>query len=451
MNPVARCCVMLIAAVAAAAPVTAAAPAAPPPPETTQAAPVAASPALTERIGELVAILNGTGDYDAYFASVFQTQVPKAAFAGVVAQLVQSAGPLERIESVTPVSPYAAMIVIGFRDGLAAGRIVVDPAAPHQVTGLFVEGVTAREKTLGEIGAALDALPGRTGFALARLGDGPPTWIARSHADDGFAVGSAFKLVVLAELVRAIKAGDKHWQDVVTLDGLAGSGGAYSTAPAGTRVTYRELAEKMISVSDNSAADILLKALGRSKVEAMLPMLGVADPARDRPFLSTVEMFKLKGSQGGAVAARYLALAPVARSAMLDGEVASLPVSAIDPMLFKDGKPVLIDHLEWFFTPADMVRIMDWIRRHSTTGAATEARTILGINSGIGASAASAWKYVGYKGGSEPGVINMTLLLQGKDGAWYALTASSNDPAHDIQLARFAGLVTRAASLAAPR
>ena len=44
----------------------------------------------------------------------------------------------------------------------------------------------------------------------------------------------------------------------------------------------------------------------------------------------------------------------------------------------------------------------------------------------------------------------MTLLLQAKNGDWYVLTGSWNDPAQAVAEARFIGLIGRAAELAAP-
>jgi hypothetical protein len=236
---------------------------------------------------------------------------------------------------------------------------------------------------------------------------------------------------------------------MVTLDGSPLPGGHYTIVPAGTKVTLRELAQKMISASDNSATDILLQHLGRSRVEAMLTVVGIADPKGMTPFPGTLEMFKLKGVPG--LAERYLALDPGARRRFLDNEVAHTPITAISPTLFQGGKPVRIDRLEWFATPTDLIRVMDWLRRNSAAGPGAEARAILGLNSGIVQPAAAQWKWVGYKGGSEPGVIHMTLLLEGKDGGWYALSSSWNNPAASVDDLRFAGLIGRAAELAAPR
>src|SRR3546814_6270318 len=101
---------------------------------------------------------------------------------------------------------------------------------------------------------------------------------------------SAFKLVILAELVREIAGGKRHWDDPITLDGGDLPGGFYADKAKGTIATIRDLATKMVSVSDNSATDILLHALGRDKVEAVLPVVGIKEPAGMRPFLSTLEM-----------------------------------------------------------------------------------------------------------------------------------------------------------------
>ena len=97
----------------------------------------------------------------------------------------------------------------------------------------------------------------------------------------------------------------------------------------------------------------------------------------------------------------------------------------------------------------DMARVMDWLRRHSESGPGAEARAILSINPALPAPVAGKWAFVGYKGGSEPGVIHMTYLLQGKDGGWYVLSGGWNNPAAGVDEVRFASLMSRAAELAA--
>ncbi|MBC9034938.1 serine hydrolase [Sphingomonas sp. JC676] len=414
------------------------------------AAVVEAAPALKARLKELVTILAGTGSYESFFSPSFQAQVPKAQFEAINAQLTAANGPVVGVEGIQLDTPYSGTATLSFRDAIASILIVVDPNEPHQVVGLLIKGISAREKSLDEVTAAMKGLHGASGFALARLGSGAPQLLIQHNADRAFAIGSAFKLVILAELIRETNAGTRKWDDLVTLDGSPLPGGGYNLKPKGTQVSLRELATQMISISDNSATDILLKTLGREKVEAMLPVLGIRDAARNRPFMGALEIFKLKGIEKGALGKRYLALDEAGRRKMLDGEVASASIFTVDPMLFRDGKPVMIDTLEWFETPADLVRVMDWIRRNTEGPKGADARAVLSKNAGVPPSAKEKWQFVGYKGGSEPGVINMTLLLQAKSGDWYVLTGSWNDTERAVEEGRFAGLIGKAAELAAP-
>lgn len=410
-------------------------------------APVQATKEFRDRVNQLPDLLQGKGDYDGAFSDTFRTQVPKAKFDAVLQQIAAAAGPYSDLQKLEAKTPWSGTLTVEYRDAIATMTIAVDPAGDHRIIGLLVQDLSAREATLDAVEATLKGLHGRTGYVLARLGDGKPQRLRQHNADQAFAIGSEFKLVILAELIRATNAGERRWDDLVTLDGSELPGGGYTAKPAGTKVSLRELATQMISISDNSATDILLKTLGREKVEAMLPVLGIADPARNRPFLGTGEVFKLKTIP--ALRDRYIAANEAGRRTLLAGAVAATPLSKVDVGLFSAGKPLSIDTLEWFETPADLVRVMDWIRRNTEGPKGADARAVLSKNPGIPPLSAGKWGWIGYKGGSEPGVMAMTLLLQGKDGGWYVLSASWNDSAQDVEQGRFAGLVGKAAELAA--
>jgi len=68
---------------------------------------------------------------------------------------------------------------------------------------------------------------------------------------------------------------------------------------------------------------------------------------------------------------------------------------------------------------------MNWLRQQ--TEADKTARQILAINPGSLNISHEKWQYVGFKGGSEPGVLNMTYLLQSTTGDWYALSLGWNN------------------------
>jgi hypothetical protein len=394
---------------------------------------------LHARAEDLIALLNGGGDVPAWFTPEFLAQVNEAQLRAIITQVTQMLGRAETIESLVPLSDTAAEARIGYEHGTLTLRFAIEPEGTHRFTGLRLTGTQTGEKTLAEVAAAIRALPGKTGFVLTRLDGG-----------DAAPIGSAFKLVILSELVRELNAGERHWDDVVPLDGSDLPGGFYAGKAEGTIATIRDLATKMISVSDNSATDILLKTLGREKVEAMLPVVGIADPAGMRPFLSTLEAFKLKGIDNGALGDTWLTLDEDEQRAFLENKVDPAPISAIPADLFQDNKPNRIA-IEWYASPADLARVMNWLRLHTESGPAAEVRTILSINPGIPADIAANWAYVGYKGGSEPGVLDMTLLLRAKDGGWVALSGAWNNREAALAEGRFIGLVARAAALAAER
>jgi hypothetical protein len=68
-------------------------------------------------------------------------------------------------------------------------------------------------------------------------------------------------------------------------------------------------------------------------------------------------------------------------------------------------------------------------RREAVTGEPLGA--ILSANPGIGIDM-QTWTWVGYKGGSEPGVLNLTWLLHHRDGRHMFLSLGLNDEARGI-------------------
>jgi beta-lactamase class A len=74
--------------------------------------------------------------------------------------------------------------------------------------------------------------------------------------------------------------------------------------PDGTQISVLDAAAKMISISDNTATDMLINLVGRSEVEAALTEAGMANPSLNRPFLTTRETFILTQSDQANAAER---------------------------------------------------------------------------------------------------------------------------------------------------
>ncbi len=65
---------------------------------------------------------------------------------------------------------------------------------------------------------------------------------------------------------------------------------------------------------------------------------------------------------------------------------------------------------------------------------------LMSINPGV--ANPKNWQKVAYKGGSEPGVINMTTWLQAKNGKNYCVVATWNNSKAPIEESKFMALYT---------
>ncbi len=397
-----------------------------------------ADPALRAKADALVAILDGRGAYDAYFAASFREKVPQAQFATIVEKLKATLGAPERIESLTATSAWSADLIVGYARGTASVRLALDPAAPHAATGLLITGTGARDDSLAKVEAEFRALPGASGFGLYALGAGKPAPILEYRADIAAPLGSAFKLWVLAELARQVAADERHWTDVVKVGAPSLPSGVLQTWPAESPVTVQTLATLMISISDNTATDTLLTTLGRAKVDAIAASAGGSVPV-----MTTREMFALKGDP--ALTKAWIAGSVDERRALLVDHAVKISTAKLNPAVFA-GKPVAIDSVEWFASPAAMAGLMNRLR-----GADATTRAVLAVNAGVDPAIAKQFGYVGFKGGGEPGVLTLNYLVQAKDGRWYAATGNWHRADDGVNEVRFAGLMGRALALLAAR
>jgi hypothetical protein len=74
---------------------------------------------------------------------------------------------------------------------------------------------------------------------------------------------------------------------------------------------------------------------------------------------------------------------------------------------------------------------------------------LLAINPGIDPTTRGKFDYVGFKGGSEPGVVTLNFLIRRKDGRWLAIAAGWHRGDAGVENDRFVMLMTRALVLLA--
>lgn len=404
-----------------------------------------AQTALERRAAQLVDLFGGRIAYSAYFDPHFQRAVPEAQFDAFRTGLIAQYGQPVAIDKITPAGERSGTILVRFERGVATVLLDVGVAAGARVTGLRVTGVTVAGDSFDKVTAEIAALPGQTGFLVAELDGATIRPLASANADRQFATGSTFKLYILDELAAQVAAGKRRWSDVVPLSHFSFSSAATANWPANTPVTLQTLANWMISVSDNGAADTLIHLLGREAIEARIKSAGHSDPSRNIPLLTTVEAFALKGNNFSELRPLFINGDDTTQRKLIEANRTRLTLANVDGVSFTAG-PRFIESLEWFASPNDIARLMVDLRaRQSKT--ALEA---MAINNGVGPVAAADWTWLGYKGGSENGVLSMNLLGQRKaDGKWFVVTASWNNPDANVDSAPLIALVTRLLALAA--
>jgi beta-lactamase class A len=347
-------------------------------------------------------------------------------------------------------NPYAAEIEFVFEKGfLVPTTLTLEGKPPHRVAGLLFRNPAKETDNVDAIVAELKSVPGSVAFCLMRLDPSPRT-VWALNPDQPLAVGSSFKLIVLAALAEEIARGRRTWHEVVPVrkDWASLPAGLVQDWPDGAPITLHTLATLMTSRSDNTAADHLIRLLGRERVEAVQQLLGVKAPDRNRPLLCTADMFKIKLVLPPERQREYVAADSGQRRRLLESQVRD--ASLAQKRIISD--PQLIEEVEWFFSAADLCRVMDWFRRLPRTGPQGDelgptARAILAVNQGLSLDQAY-WSYIGYKGGAEPGVRNYTLLLQNKEQAWFAFSLTCNDPKSEVDQTKLITLAQRLLRLA---
>jgi beta-lactamase class A len=134
---------------------------------------------------------------------------------------------------------------------------------------------TKADKIMADFKDKTKNLSGEYTFYYIRLSDGFAYGIDEKEE---MQAASLIKLPVFATLYREAEAGAINLDEKYSLkstDKVAGSGSLYSK-PAGTQLTYRELARYMGKESDNTAFNILRKKLGDSKITETINDLGMS-------------------------------------------------------------------------------------------------------------------------------------------------------------------------------
>lgn len=316
-------------------------------------------------------IYTGTRIETAMFDDAFLAAVPLSQIKAIATDLRDQLGPIETLEG------EAGRYTLSTETHIVAVQIVLSDA--NRISGLLFEPPQRLTAGIDETLAALDALPGTVAYLVVRNGE---ETYAR-NADVVLDVGSAFKLGVLAAIDQQIKQGSLTWDQVVRLqqDDKSLPSGQLQDWPDGAPLTIHSAAAMMISQSDNTATDLLMRIAGREAVETALQI---------SPVLTTREMFVLRADE-------------TLRARFQDGDDVYDHIAAA-PLPEERDVLGIMPNLGWLMTAKQLCNSIE----------AVAALDVMQINPGV--AKPEDWEQVAYKGGSIDGVLNLTHHLTAPNG-----------------------------------
>jgi beta-lactamase class A len=404
----------------------------PPAPKPVTAAAKPAEPALPAGMPDTPAgrqlawvlrtVANGEVDHAQlvdHFAASFLASVPEDQLRAGVSHLRG----MQLVDATTGKSgnELVAHVTVGGHKLIA--QLAVD--GDHKITGLLFQSELDKPKTWDEADQRLRKAAPHVQVLAAELDHDTCKPIHAIDNGTELAIGSTFKLYVLLAVADRIAEGKLAWDTPIEIrdDWKSLPSGTTQNEPAGTKLTARQLADKMISISDNTAADHLLYTVGRARVEAAVRTAKHTKPVLDIPFLSTRELFMFKLGMAEGEIEKYLKSSESKRRAYLDGTLGHAKPTLDLAVGWKSARK--IDRLEWFASSDDLCRVMATLQQRAKSDKLAPLLDVLAINPGVPIDK-QRWPYAGYKGGSEPGVMNMSWLLRRADDRWFMLTLTAN-------------------------
>jgi hypothetical protein len=335
--------------------------------------------------------------------------------------------------------PTSLVAVAAFGTGNWQVSIAVDRTG--LISGLLLNRFAPSPTSWAQLDRELAALAPQVSFLAARVSsNGSCTVVHQVASSTARPLGSEFKLFVLGALAHEIASGRLSWEQQLTVEDAEKSTGSVSGSlqysPAGTKVSVLETATKMISISDNTAADMLIDLVGRPAVESQVRQWS-SNAAADVPFLTTREMILLHHVDFPSLADRYLSLSPSERAAFLASSVDPLSLNEVQ----ETTEPRDINTIEWFASPDDICRAFAGLQQLSDQAELSQIRSVFSLNSGSIGLDHSQWSSVWYKGGSEPGVLTLGYLATNSRGQSFVVSAMTSNPAAPLSAAAQADLL----------
>jgi beta-lactamase class A len=374
-------------------------------------------------------------DLAEHFSASFLAQIPAEQLLGVFRQL----GTLTPTEiGVASDRELSGIVLANGSKFSVSMKLDADAKIEQLLFKPYEPLVPSSAKRWSDVDAELTAVGLEYSLYVAEVGlDGSLRAIHGTNPNTSGPLGSEFKLYVLGALTKAIEAKSIAWDDKLTITNALKSipSGELQDRASGATVTVRETAQKMIEISDNTATDMLIARLGRANVENVLSEMGMGADSQKRtlPFITTREMSILKFGSDPSVRQKYETASRSQRLQLLG----ALPTTLPDVATLTNALPTSIATIEWFASPTEIAAAHAWLDKRAELPGMEPLRNILGTNPGLPFDA-NVWKRHSFKGGSEPGVLALSWLLERADGKRFtiAINTTSTKPidADEIKL-----------------
>ena len=397
--------------------------------------PATTAPTTEETLDSLLAwylaVLNGAeltpDEYEQRFGGDFRSQVPFDDFAALTDQLSVGGDDWSLVETEERDEVSGSFVIAPVAGEPRLRLLIGVDAALGTIETLFLQPVEPPTldnppETFDEAASQLEEL-GRAGVLVADVSAGECAPVDQLEAEALLPIGSVFKLYVLGAVALAIERGELRWEDelVFTPELASLPSGITQNEEPGTALTVLEIAGRMIAISDNTATDMLIDAVGREAVEAIQGAMGHADAEVNRPFVTTRELFIIKLDPD--LLARYASTANRAERAAILDDIAGRPLPELTPGDFT-GDPVEPDTVEWFATPSDLCRALVYLAGRAEQPGLELVREVMTASPGV---PSDEFDEIWFKGGSEPGLIAMAWLVRRGEQTW-TITGSVVNP-----------------------
>ena len=291
------------------------------------------------------------------------------------------------------------------------------------VSRLVVDAHKPKIDSWQDVDAALGQTGARYSWQVSKVADGNCQKVAGTNTSESLPLASIFKTYVLFAVEEAVLAGTVRWDDLLTITSEAkklGSSG-FDELPAGSRITVRQAAGKMIATSDNMATDMLIERVGTKAVEKALVDAGHHDPASMTPFPTMREIFAV-GWGNPDVREQWKAASPAERAILLR-EANSRPY---EPDPERSHSPGSAYGAEWYGSADDICRVHARLQ-HNAVGPAAPVRNIMSEVAGIDLDR-TEWPYIGAKAGNLPGDLTFSWYAVDRTGQAWVVSFQLNWP-----------------------